>query len=146
MAGLLSPVEARAEMDAPPEVVWETISDPETYPDWLVGAQKMRGVDADFPKAGSKMHHSVGPAGALTVDDESEATRADAPHRLDLTVHVGPFHADVQLLLLPSPRGTEVRFRERPTGVWAPLALLLRPILHARNVESLRRLSARFAP
>jgi hypothetical protein len=103
----------------------------------------MRGVDSDFPAPGSQLHHSVGPTKKLTVDDASEATDALPPHRLDLRVHVGPFQAEVELLVLPSTTGSEVRFRERPCGASAVLTPFLRPILHARNVESLRRLAAR---
>jgi hypothetical protein len=144
---LRSPVEARAEVSVAPEVVWATVSDPETYPDWLVGAQRIRAVDDGFPAPGSRMHHSVGPTSAITVDDRTVATRSDPPHRLDLRVHAGLFHADVQLLLQPSPGGgTEICFRERPRGISAPLTPLLRPILHARNAESLRRLCHRLEP
>lgn len=144
VADWFSPVEARTEIPAPPEAVWAVISDPETYPDWLVGAQQMRSVDPDFPKPGAKLHHSVGPAEGLTVDDVSEAVDADPPHRLDLEVHVGPFRGEVELLILPSPKGSEVRFRERPAGAFAALTPVVRPILHARNVEALRRLAGRF--
>jgi uncharacterized protein YndB with AHSA1/START domain len=145
MVSLLSPVEARTEVPVAPEVVWATVSDPETYPDWLVGAQRMRSVDRDFPAPGSQLHHSVGPTKALTVDDATESTRADPPHRLELRVHAGPFQADVEMLILPSPKGSEIRFRERPSGISSVLTPFLRPILHARNVESLRRLSERLA-
>jgi uncharacterized protein YndB with AHSA1/START domain len=139
-----SPVEARTEIPAPVEQVWATVSDPETYPDWLVGAQRMRSVDSDFPAPGSEFHHSVGPSEAATVDDKSEATGADPPHRLDLRVHVGPLTAEVELLVLPTPTGSEVRFLERPAGMAKVLTPAIRPILHARNVESLRRLRNRF--
>ena len=136
-----SPAEARREVTATPEAVWGVISDPETYPDWLVGAQQMRSVDADFPAPGSELHHSVGPTEGLTVDDTSTATEADRPNRLDLRVHVGPFQADVELLVQPIPGGSEIRVREKPAGFASVLTPLVRPLLHARNVESLRRLA-----
>lgn len=145
MFGLFSPVEACSEVPADPRAVWAVLADPDTYPDWLVGAQRMRSVDPSFPKKGSKMHHSVGPAKALTVDDVSEALDADPPHRLALRVSAGPFRAEVELLVDHSPGGgSEVRFRERPSGASALLMPAMRPFLHARNVESLRRLRARF--
>ena len=141
MVGPFSHVEARREVPVGAEAVWSVISNPETYPDWLVGAQQMRAVDSDFPKPGSELHHSVGPGKALTVDDSSTATRAERPTRLDLRVRVGPLQADVELHVLPAPTGSEIRFRERPAGSAWVLTPLVRPLIHARNVESLRRLA-----
>jgi uncharacterized protein YndB with AHSA1/START domain len=143
MLGLRSSVEARTEVAASPAEVWAVISDPTTYPDWLVGAQRIRGVDPAFPQPGSEFQHSVGATKGTTVDDRTEATEADPPHRLGLEVHAGPFTADVELLVLPSPDGSEIRFSERPKGPWRLLTPVLRPVLHARNAESLRRLSNR---
>jgi uncharacterized protein YndB with AHSA1/START domain len=141
--GILSAVQARTEVPASPEEVWAVISDPTTYPDWLVGAQRIRGVDPSFPEPGSEFRHSVGATEGATVDDRTEATRADPPHRLGLEVHAGPFRADVELLVLPSPKGSEIRFSERPKGAWLAVTPVLRPVLHARNAESLRRLERR---
>jgi hypothetical protein len=75
-----------------------------------------------------------------TIDDTTQATQSDPPFRLGLEVHAGPFQADVELLVLPSPGGSEIRFSERPKGAWIALIPALRPFLHARNAESLRRL------
>ena len=140
MVALWGPVEARTEVPADPNTVYEVISDPTTYPDWLVGAQRIRRVDRDFPNPGSGFDHSVGPSEGVTVDDSTEATGSDPPHRLDLHVRAGVFKADVQLLVDASPEGSEVRFRERATGPPAMLMPFLRPFLRARNAESLRRL------
>ena len=140
MLGLLAPSQARTEVPATPEEVWDVISDPTTYPDWLVGAQRIRAVDPSFPDPGSEFQHSVGPTEGTTVDDSTEATHADPPYRLGLEVHAGPFVAAVELLVLPSPKGSEIRFSERPLGRWRVLTPVLRPALHARNAESLRRL------
>jgi hypothetical protein len=141
MVALWGPVEARTEVAADHLAVYEVIADPTTYPEWLVGAQRIRAVDPDFPKPGTEFEHSVGPAEGVTVDDATEATGSDPPHRLDLHVRAGIFRADVRLLVRPSGTGTEVRFLERPSGPWGSLTPLLRPVLRARNAESLRRLS-----
>jgi uncharacterized protein YndB with AHSA1/START domain len=138
---LWSPVEVRGHVAAPPEAVFAVLAEPRTYPDWLVGAQRIRSVDRDFPAPGAGFDHSVGPTEATTVDDSSEVLDADPPHRLSLLVHAGLLHARVDLLLVPRDDGTEVRFRERPVGWAAALTPLVRPTLHARNLESLRRLS-----
>jgi uncharacterized protein YndB with AHSA1/START domain len=138
---LWSPVEVRRDIAASPEAVYAVLGEPRTYPDWLVGAQRIRGVDRNFPSEGAEFEHSVGPTPATTIDDSSEVLEADPPHRLSLLVHAGPLHARVDLLLLPTTDGTEVRFRERPVGWQAVLTPFVRPSLHARNLESLRRLA-----
>lgn len=136
---LWSPVEVRAEIEAPPAEVFEVLAEPRTYPDWLVGAKKIRGVDADFPDDHARFDHTVG-AGPVSVDDSTEVIDVDEPERLKLRVHAGPIHGEVELLVLPSPKGTEVRFRERPIGPLAFATPAFRPSLQARNAESLRQL------
>jgi uncharacterized protein YndB with AHSA1/START domain len=137
---LFSPVEARTTVALQREVAFRTIADPCTYPRWLLGAQRIRRVDPDFPAPAAEFEHSVGPSEAATVDDSSEVLVADPPRRLDLAVHVGPVAGDVTFLLEPSGRGTTITLRERPTGPLAVLTPLLRPMLYARNRWSLHRL------
>lgn len=136
-----SPVEVRRDLPASPDVVFDLLADPRTYPHWLVGNQRIRAVDDDFPAVGAGFDHSVGATEESTVDDESEVLESDPPHRLSLLVKAGPLRGAVTFLLLPSRDGTEVRFRERPVGWMAALTPFLRLILHGRNVESLRRLA-----
>jgi hypothetical protein len=140
VGGPFSAVEVHAEMAARPEEVWDVISDPTTYPRWLVGAQRIRGVDRAFPDPGSKFQHSVGPTDGLTVDDSTTATEAIPPYLLELEVSAGLFTADVGIHVAPGAAGSEVCFSEQPLGAFAVLTPLLRPILHSRNAESLRRL------
>jgi uncharacterized protein YndB with AHSA1/START domain len=137
---LLSPVEARTTVALGRDDVFRTIADPRTYPDWLVGAQRIRRVDPAFPAPATEFEHSVGPADGATVDDSSEVLVADPPRRLDLAVHVGPLDGDVTFLLEESAGRTTVILRERPTGRLAALTPLLRPALFARNRWSLHRL------
>ena len=139
---LWSPVEVCREIAAPRESVFDLLAEPRTYPDWLVGAQRIRGVDAEFPAQGAEFDHSVGPTSATTVDDSTEVLALDRPHRLTLLARAGFLHAEVDMLLEQVPDGCAVRFRERPTGWAMALTPLLRPILAARNVESLRRLAS----
>lgn len=136
---LWSPVEVRAEMAAPPTTVFDMIADPRTYPDWLVGNKDIRSVDDDFPAKGAEFEHTVG-VGPVSVDDSTQVVESHRPDRLVLRVRVGPFEGHVELLVLASPKGTEVRFRERPVGIPAALTPFLRPSLQARNGESLRQL------
>lgn len=139
---LTSPVEVRGPLPRTPEEVWSVITDPRTYPSWLVGAQHIRAVDDGFPAPGTRFHHSVGPVEEATIDDVSEAIEADAPTRLLLDVHVGRMEGLVELLLRPHPGGSFLTFRERPTGPLAVATPALRPALFGRNAVSLRRLRA----
>ena len=136
-----SPVEARAEIPAPPEEVFDVLSNTRTYPEWLVGAQRIRAVDPEFPAPGAEFHHSVGPSEAVTVDDSSEVLEVLPPYRLELQVHVGPLRGIVDFLVAPTGGGSEVRFRERPAGRARVLLPVLRPFLHARNARSLHQLT-----
>jgi uncharacterized protein YndB with AHSA1/START domain len=138
---LYGPTTVEATLPAPPDVVYEVLSDPTTYPDWLVGADHMRAVDDDFPAPGAEFHHSVGPGEPLTVDDRTEAIDAEPDRHLALDVHAGPFEARVDFRLAPADCGrTTLRFSEQPVGWFAPLTPLLRPTLHARNTASVARL------
>lgn len=136
---LWSPVEVRTEIDAAPADVFAVLAEPTTYPDWLVGAKRIRRVDGDFPNEDAEFDHTVG-AGPVSIDDSTEVVEVQEPERLVLRVHAGPVHGIVELLVLPSPKGTEVRFRERPIGALAIATPALRPTLQARNGESLRQL------
>lgn len=136
---LWSPVEVRTEIAAPPTEVFAVLAEPRTYPEWLVGAKKIRDVDADFPTQGAGFDHTVG-AGPVSIDDSTVVVEVHPPDRLELRVKAGHFTGEVAFLLLPSPKGTEVRFRERPIGPPAALTPFLRLSLQARNGESLKQL------
>ena len=135
-----SPVEARRHLASPAEAVWAVLSDPYTYPHWLVGAQRIRSVDPGYPAPGTAFHHSVGPVDEVTVDDSTEVLASDPPRLLILRVHLGPLQGTVEMRVVSDSVSTEVRFREVPTGPGRLLTPLVRPLLHGRNMESLRRL------
>lgn len=136
---LWSPVEVRATLPVAPDVVFDVLAEPRTYPEWLVGAKAIRAVDADFPEPGSEFHHTVG-GGPVAVEDSTEVLLSERPDRLRLRLHLGKLDGDVDFLVLAAPEGTEVRMRERPVGIPALATPLLRVSLHARNAESLRQL------
>ena len=143
---LLSPAEVRTTIPASPADVYEVLSDPETYPDWLAGAQRIRHVDAAFPEAGAAFDHEVGPAKDVTVADDTRSLIADPPRRLQLEVHAGPVTGLVDFQLHPTGQGTEVVFRESLTGHLGLTMPVARAVLHARNKASLEKLRQRFAP
>ena len=143
---LRSPAEVRITVPAPPEAVFAVLSDPTTYPEWLVGAQRIREVDHDFPSEGSSFDHEVGPGSAVTVSDSSEVRASDEPSRLELEVHAGPFQGVVEFDLERIADGTLVTFREHVTGSLAAAMPVLRGPIFLRNRMSLDKLRQRFAP
>jgi uncharacterized protein YndB with AHSA1/START domain len=133
--------EVRRTIHAAPEQVWEVLADPTTYPEWLVGAQVIRGVDNEFPKPGAEFHHSVGATEEVTVDDTTTALEAERPHKLSLKVRARPFFEGVvRFRLLPTKAGTELVLEEEPVGPLRFVAPLLKPLIVARNAKSLDKL------
>ena len=133
-------VEVRQLVDAPRDTVFNTLADPRTYPDWLVGAQRIRAVDRDFPAPDSEFHHSVGPTSDLTVDDSTVAVEVHGHRKLVLEVHAGPLKGEVEFdLVRRGDDQTEVIMRERPIGAALALTPLLRPVIGMRNRKSMQQ-------
>jgi uncharacterized protein YndB with AHSA1/START domain len=130
---------------APIERVFEVVSDPRTYPDWLVGAREVRSVDADWPRPGSRFHHRVGLVGPLTIPDSTSSLEVDAPTRLLLEVRARPLvKGRVEFTLAPvGDERTRITMSETVIGRVAPLAPVLDPGIEARNRASLNALVAR---
>lgn len=144
---LWGPIVVERTCAAPPDEVFAAVCDPDTYPRWLVGAQRMRRVDPEFPAPGAEFHHSVGPTEEATVDDRSAVVAVEnepgvAPLALELLVHAGPFHADVRFEIHDDGPGSLVRLSEVPVGPARALTPLLRVPLRLRNARSLQQLSA----
>lgn len=139
---LWSPVEIREHVARPRETVFSYIADPETYPEWLVGAQQIRHVDDDFTKPGSGFDHSVGIAPGITVDDHTEVIDSQGERKLSLRVHARPFfEGEVSFELFDRGESTEIVMREEAIGLQRFLTPVLRPVLAARNKASLRQLA-----
>jgi hypothetical protein len=71
-----------------PEQVWDFLCKGDRYADWVVGTQRIRGVDADWPAIGSDLHFTFG-IGPLTIDDRTTVRNADPPNMLELEIHAG---------------------------------------------------------
>jgi uncharacterized protein YndB with AHSA1/START domain len=126
---------------APPETVDDVLSEPDTYPAWLVGARRMRSVDADFPAPGSGFDHEVG-AGPVRIDDRSDVIGREPGRRLRMVVRARPLLvAEVDFELEPVAGGTRVRMTETPKGWHRWYAFLVEPLVRIRNERSLSRLA-----
>ena len=130
-------------MSATPEVVWEVLSDGWLYPLFVVGAARMRDVDATWPAVGAQLHHSVGVWPAL-LDDTTEVLEMDEGSRLLLRARGWPAgSANVEMSLHPSGDATLVTIVEDVAA--GPGLLVPKPLrdlqLRWRNTETLRRLA-----
>ena len=131
------------EIDASPSEVFAVISDPTTYPDWLIGASQIRDVDHNWPSPGTKFHHLVG-IKPFVVPDSTEVIDVEPDRRLKLRVRTRPFVvAEATFELVGDDRRCVVTLEEKPA--FQPLGDLVRPfadpVIHARNHRSLRRLA-----
>jgi len=131
------------ELRCPPAAVFRVLGQGWLYPVWVVGASRMRDVDATWPRAGARLHHSVGVWPAL-IDDTTTCVEWEPPHRMTMTARGWPAgEARVVIEVEPAPAGSVVRIHER--AVRGPATLLPRaladPLLWWRNTETLRRLA-----
>ena len=130
-------------VSATPEQVWEVLADGWLYPLFVVGAARMRDVDASWPAVGARLHHSVG-TWPLMIDDTTEVLEVDEGKRILLLARGWPAgQAHVDISLQPSGDSTVVTITEDASG--GPGLLVPKPLrdvqLHWRNVEALRRLA-----
>jgi len=136
---------------APVDDVFAALADPNTYPEWLVGAKVIRSIDRGWPEPGSRFHHRVGLVGPLTIADSTESLEQEPGKRLVLEARARPAgRARVSFDLTPEPGGTLVVMDEVPVGPLAPLRPFLDPLTVVRNTKSLRELDgylrSRIAP
>jgi uncharacterized protein YndB with AHSA1/START domain len=128
--------------------VFEVLSDPNTYPRWLVGAREIRDVEPEWPALGSRFFHRVGLAGPLTVADSTKVVDVDPPRRLSLEVRVRPFGRGRATFRLyetvsddhPGLACTRIELTEEPLGILRLARFALDPVVDARNRRSLTHL------
>ena len=124
--------------------IWAVLSDGWSYASWVVGAARIRKVEPGWPKAGTRIHHSVG-LWPLLISDHTEVLRAESLRELLLEARGWPAgEAHVRITL--TPQGERVTDVEIGEDVVAGAGLLVaRPARHAlikwRNTETLRRLA-----
>jgi uncharacterized protein YndB with AHSA1/START domain len=127
-----------------PEQVFAVLNDGWTYPLWVVGASRMRDVDAGWPAPGTKLHHSFG-VWPVLIDDSTEVLELEPGKRLVLEARGWPLgKARVEITVEANGDGSSlVRIAEDATG--GPVQLVPEPVRQAtidfRNRETLRRLA-----
>jgi uncharacterized protein YndB with AHSA1/START domain len=136
-------------IDAPPEVVFATLTDVDAYPRWLVGAKYIRRISDGWPAAGSSFAHAVG-FGPLTIKDRTTVIDHQPPQLLVLLAGVGPLgSARVRFTVTADgDGGSHLSVEEEPaTGalraLWNPVTRPLVAVgLWGRNAISLQSLRA----
>ncbi len=128
---------------ATPEQVWAVLADGWLYPVWVVGATRMRSVDAAWPRTGARLNHSAG-VWPATIDDHTEVLAYDLHRSLKMQARGWPLgEAEVLITLEPTEGGTRITIEEDATvgpGRFVP-APVRRPLIAWRNRETLRRLA-----
>lgn len=124
------------------EALFAAFADPYTYPDWVVGAQRIRAAEGDWPEPGSTFHHVVGMF-PIHVRDSTSVVEVERDRRIVLDARARPMgRARVELHLEDTPGGTRVRMVEFPVSGPATLApaILVEPSIRKRNHHTLERL------
>src|SRR3546814_14289710 len=95
-----------ATIEAPVSAVWAALVDPDTYPDWLIGARRIRRVEDGWPRPGTSFHHVVGLGGPLSIADRTTALAVQDQRLLKMEVRARPLvHGSVTLTLEPAHDG-----------------------------------------
>jgi uncharacterized protein YndB with AHSA1/START domain len=122
--------------------VFDILHDAYVYPRWVVGARRIRAVDASWPAVGSQFHHAIGTA-VGELHDSSKVLERDRPHRIVLEVRFLPTGtARVELEVADSASGSTITMYEVPvSGLVSRLPrFITEPVLTLRNAVSLQRL------
>lgn len=131
------------EFDASPADVFAVLVDPESYPRWLIGADRIRDVDTAWPAIGSKFYHVVG-VGPLKIADDSEVIDIEDGRMLQLKVRARPLVSAVATFrVIGDTKRCVVTLEEEPAirSIGNLVRPLLDPTVHMRNHRSLRRLA-----
>lgn len=126
-----------------PEAVFAVLADGWLYPAWVVGASRIRDVEASWPAEGAKIHHSFG-VWPLLINDSTSILEWDPPHRAVLKARGWPMgSAKVVLEVEATPGGCRMTLQE--DAIEGPGTLMPKPardaLIHVRNNETLRRLT-----
>ncbi|GGG25511.1 polyketide cyclase [Rhodococcoides trifolii] len=125
------------------DAVWNVLADGWNYAMWVVGASRIRAVDATWPDVGSAIHHSVGVWPAV-VNDETRVLAVHPGRELRLQAKALPFGtAEIIMRLTPMARGCRIDMIEHAMSF--PFTLVPDRLQHVavfpRNAEALQRLT-----
>ena len=100
------PPRVSRQVAAPAEAVWAVFADGWQYATWVVGASRVRAVEAGWPQAGTRLHHSFGPWPAV-ISDATVSEECEEPHHLVLPARGWPMgEARVEIEVVPDGPGS----------------------------------------
>lgn len=130
-------------INAVPEQVFAVLKDGWTYSDWVVGTAHIRAVDANWPEPGTRLYHKVGPW-PVSVRDHTEVLACTEPTELIVHAKMWPLGEAQVILRLTATGDGRTRVTIGEDFAAGPLRWVRTKVndrvLHARNVETLRRL------
>lgn len=127
---------------APADRVFGVLANPWSYARWVVGSDKVRGADPDWPAPGSQFEHSVG-VWPLKSHDKTYVEECRPSRHLRLRVKARPFVTGrVWLDLTPHLGSTVVRMYEDAADPFSRALVnpLTQPLVKWRNQRALDRL------
>ena len=132
------------EVNAPAKAVWQVLTDGWTYATWVVGASRVRDVDATWPATGSRIHHSFGPWPAV-IQDYTRVERSEPERELVLKARGWPV-GEARVVINLTPTGAQsCRLSIQEDAIAGPgkgLPRTLRQtVIGPRNTETLYRLA-----
>ncbi|MFF1830779.1 SRPBCC family protein [Paenarthrobacter sp. NPDC058040] len=131
------------EFDAPAADVWTVIADGWLYAGWVVGASRIRAVDATWPELESRLHHSVG-IWPLLINDSTRVTAVEPGKSIELLARGWPMGEAKVLITLEAIGTNRCRVSMAEDAVKGPGKMIPRPVrtsvIGARNRETLKRL------
>ena len=131
-------------IEAPPDAVFDVLSDGHLYAEWVVGAHHSCPVDPRWPEPGARLVHRSG-IPPFTLQDTTSVISADRPERMRLEARVRPLLiATVDLTVEAHVDGSIVNMEERAVGGLARYAptRVTDAAFRRRNAASLSRLRA----
>ena len=130
-------------VNASPATVFAVLSDGWLYTSWVVGAARIRDVDANWPAVDSRIHHSVG-SWPVMISDQTIVSDMEPNSVLEMIARAWPAgEALVRIELEAHGAGTNVVMHEDARRGQATLVpgQVRELVLKRRNAESLKRLA-----
>lgn len=123
-------IESSIEIAAPPEKVWELISDPDRYPEWVVPTDEMLEVPQGELGAGS-VYKERGGIAPFKGTSEWRVNAFEPHHRQVHDGDDGTMKIHLEIEITPAGGGSRMRqsIDAEPRWFIAPLVLVLWPLM-----------------